>query len=97
MFKPRKVGWLDQGRRLCEGGGNCVKHLKRGWNRKEGRGNKNLKKGGGGKLGQEVGALKRGGWNPITNYDTIISPGQDQEDAVSKILVSGYEYNKLKI
>ena len=36
-------------------------------------------------------------FNPLPNYDTIISPGQDQEDAVSKILVSGYEYGKLKI
>ena len=41
------------------GGGNCLKYLKRGWNRKEGRGNKDFKKRG--KLGQGVGALKRGG------------------------------------
>ena len=47
MFKPRKVGWLDWGRRgLHEGGGNCLKYLKRGWNRKDGRGNKDLKEGG---------------------------------------------------
>ena len=45
---------------LCEGGGNCLKYLKRGWNGKEGKGHKDLKKGGGGKLGQEAGALKRG-------------------------------------
>ena len=43
---------------MREGGGNCVKYLKRGWNRKEGRGNKDFKKGD--KLGQGVGALKRG-------------------------------------
>ena len=43
-----------------------LKYLKREWNRKKGRGNKDLKKGGG-KLGQVVGALK-GGWNPLTNY-----------------------------
>ena len=41
------------------GVGDCLKYLKRGWNRKEGRGNKHFKKGGG-KLGQGVGALKRG-------------------------------------
>ena len=41
---------------LREGGGNCRKYLKRGWNRKEGRGNKDFKKGS--KLGQGVGALK---------------------------------------
>ena len=44
---------------MCEGGWNCLKYLKKGWNRKEGRGNKDFKKGG--KLGQGVGALKRGG------------------------------------
>ena len=40
---------------------NCLKYLEKGWNRKEGRGDKDLKKrGGGGKLGQVVGSLKRG-------------------------------------
>ena len=52
---------------MREGGGNCLKYLKKGWNRKEGRETKILKVGG--KLGQEVGALKRGGsWKPLTNY-----------------------------
>ena len=37
---------------------NCLKYLKRGWNRKEWRGNKDLKKVG--KLGQGMGALKGG-------------------------------------
>ena len=54
-----------------KGGGNCLKHLKRGWNRKEGRGNKDFKKGGG-QAGSRVGFLKKGrgggGWNPLTNY-----------------------------
>ena len=46
---------------LREHGGDCLKYLKSGWNRKEGRGNKDLKNGGGGgKLGQGVDALKRG-------------------------------------
>ena len=41
---------------------NCLKYLEKGWNRKEGRGDKDLKKRGGGcKLGQVVGSLKRGG------------------------------------
>ena len=39
--------------------GNCLKYLKKGWNRKEGKVNKDFKKGG--KLDQGVGALKRGG------------------------------------
>ena len=47
-----------------EGGGNCLKYIKRGWNRKEGRGNKDFKKGA--KLGKGVGALRGG--NLLTNY-----------------------------
>ena len=55
-----KVGVSDLGRAgLHECGWNCLKYLKRGWNRNKGRGNKHFKKGG--KLGQEVGALKRAG------------------------------------
>ena len=49
---------------MREGGGNCLKYLKRGWNRKEGRENKYFKKGTGVKLGQRVGALKKGGLEP---------------------------------
>ena len=41
------------------GGGDCLKYLKRGWSRTEGRKNKDFKKGG--KLSQGVGALKKGG------------------------------------
>ena len=68
LFKPRKVGWLDEGRRgLHKGGGNRkVKYLKMGWNRKEGRGNKAFRKRG--KPGQGVGVLKRGGGTPLINY-----------------------------
>ena len=35
---------------MREGRGNCLKYLKRGWNRKEGRGHRDFKKGD--KLGQ---------------------------------------------
>ena len=49
--------------------GNCPKYLKRGGNRKEGKGKKYFKKGGG-KLSQGVGTLKRvGEWNPFMNYN----------------------------
>ena len=51
---------------------NCLKYLKRGWNRKEGRENKDFKNGG--QAGQGMGALKmgRGGvWNPLTNYEGL--------------------------
>ena len=43
---------------MRKGGGNYVKYLKKGCNRREGRGKKFKK--GGGKLGQEAGALKKG-------------------------------------
>ena len=42
---------------------NYLKYLKRGWNRKEGKGNKDFKKGG--KLGQGMGALERGAGIPL--------------------------------
>ena len=66
---------------LREGGKNCLKYIKRGWNRKEERGNKDLKRGGGGGEAAGLGGgggggaggvrgggpRKRGGWNPLTN------------------------------
>ena len=55
---------------MCEGGRNCVKYLKRRWNRKEGRGSKNFKKRG--QAGARGGCLKkRRGWNPLTNYAVL--------------------------
>ena len=60
LFKPRKVGSSDYGRRdLREGGGNCLKYLKRGWNRTEGRGHKDYKKEG--QIGSRGGCLKKVG------------------------------------
>ena len=47
---------------MREGGKNCVKHLKRGWNKKEGRGNKYFKKGG--QAGSRGGSLRNGGHEP---------------------------------
>ena len=47
---------------LHEGGGNCLKYLKREWNRKEGRGNKDFKRGG--QAGSRGGCLKKGGLEP---------------------------------
>ena len=54
---------------MREGGGNSLKYLKRGWNRKEGRGNKDFKKEG--KAGSRCGCLKKeeGDWKPLTNYE----------------------------
>ena len=53
---------LDYGRRgLREGRGNCLKYLKRGWNKKDGRGNKDFKGGGGGGQAESrSGCLKKG-------------------------------------
>ena len=61
---------------------NCVKCLKRGWKRKEGRGNKNFKKGG--KLSQGV-SLKNGGggWNPLTNYDLFRAESQEPVNLIT--------------
>ena len=50
---------------LCECGGNCPKYLKREWNRKQGRENKDFKKGGGGQAESRGGCLKKeGGQEP---------------------------------
>ena len=67
LNQERLVGQIRAGEICGRVGGNCLKYLKRGWNRKEGRAHKDLEKGG--KLGQGVGALKRGSWNSLTNYD----------------------------
>ena len=71
MFVPyqgRLVGSLIKAKGGCEGGGNYLKYLKRGWSRKEGKGNQDLKRRG--KLDQGVGALKKGGgWNPLMSYE----------------------------
>ena len=71
-------GWLDQGRRgLREGGGNCVKYLKRGWNRKDGKGNKDLKKGG--QPGSKGGYLKKGeAGTPLRTMNNFWSVGTTQ-------------------
>ena len=44
---------------LREGGGNCLKYLERGWNRKGGRRHKDFKKGG--QAGSMEQCLKEGG------------------------------------
>ena len=49
---------------MREGGGNYLKYLKRGWNKKEGRRNKDFKSAGG-KLSQGVSALKKGAGTPL--------------------------------
>ena len=49
---------------MREDGGNCPKYVKREWNRKEVKENKDLKKMGGGQTGLRGGCLKRGGLKP---------------------------------
>ena len=48
----------------------CLKYLKKGWSRKEGRETKIFERGN--KLGQEArgGCLKRRAGNPLRNYDS---------------------------
>ena len=43
-----------------EGGGDCLKYLERGWNRKEGRGHKDFKKRRG-QAGSRDGCIKKQG------------------------------------
>ena len=47
---------------LCEGGGDCLKYLKREWNRKDGRKTKILKRGG--QARSMSGCLKKGELEP---------------------------------
>ena len=53
---------------ICQSLEKCLKYLKSGWNRKEGRGNKDFKKGG--QIESRSGYFKGGGggWNPLTNF-----------------------------
>ena len=53
---------VETGHKFCslhEGGENVLKYLKRGWNRKDGSGNKNLKNGGGGQVRLRGGCLEK--------------------------------------
>ena len=70
MFEPRKVGWSDLGTwglREGGGGGETLKYLKRGWNRKERKGNKDFKKGAG-QVRSRGRCFKKGVGGPLTNY-----------------------------
>ena len=59
LNQGRLVGRIKGRRELHQGGRNCVKYLKRGWNRKEGRGNKKFLKGR--QAGSRDGCLKKDG------------------------------------
>ena len=53
------------------GGGNCLKHLQRGWKGKEGRENKDFKKGG--QAGSRGGCQKKvGGGTPLRTLVTFM-------------------------
>ena len=55
---------------MREGGENCLKYLKRGWNRKDRTRSRKFKKMNV-KLCQGLGTLKKGDWKPLTNYATF--------------------------
>ena len=59
---------------MCEGRGNCLKYLKREWNRTAERGHKDFKKGG--QAGSGGGCLKKGGGagTPLQTMDNLILP-----------------------
>ena len=63
LFKPNLYGQIRAAEGCMRVGEKCVKYLKRGWNRREGREKKNFKKEVG-NLGQGVSALKREGLEP---------------------------------
>ena len=71
-------GWCvrlgQEGDCLHEGGGNCLKYLKRWWNRNEGSRNKNLKK---------------GGWNPLINYGSILETDPNLKNYLQFMVGSG--------
>ena len=84
--------WKGEVRRdLREGGGNCLKYLERGWNRKEGRGHKDFKKGG--QTGLRGGCLKKGGggggWNPLTNYEKILPSNNLSQNKTLPLAIIG--------
>ena len=56
--QERLVGWIRAEEICMKVGGNYLKYLKRGWNRKEGRGHKDFKKMGG-QAGSQGGCLKK--------------------------------------
>ena len=70
---------------MLEGGSNCLKYLKRGWNRKEGRGNKDLKKRGEASWVKGWVPKKGGAGTPLrTMHKTCVSsPGA--KNALNKI------------
>ena len=53
-------------------GGNCLKHLKREWNKKDGRGNKDFKEEGEGASWVKRWVPKKEKCNPLTKNDNVI-------------------------
>ena len=68
LNQGRLVGQIRAVGGLRDGGGNCLKYLRRQWNRKEVRGNKDLKKGGTSWVKEWV--LKKGG--AATSSQTMV-------------------------
>ena len=71
-------------RGLREGGGSCLKYLKREWNKKMGGETKILKRGG--KLGQGMGALTMIKLK-LTNYDSVFAVFSAQSSESKKTYV----------
>ena len=82
---------------MREGGRNCLKYLKREWNRKKGREDKDFKNGW--QIGLSGGCLKwgggeEGGWNPLMNYGVIDSHGPKGKVVISRKTKQAYAETK---
>ena len=57
---------------LHDDGGNDMKYLKKGWNRKEGRVDKGFKK-------EQAGSRGWGGWKPLGNCGSVINKNMQRK------------------
>ena len=77
------VGQIRPGGDCVRVGGNCLKYLKRGWNRKAGRETKIVK---GGQAGSSGGCLKKGGaGTPLRTMHTF-STDEKNANAIADLL-----------
>ena len=78
---------------MREGGENCLKYLKMGWNRKEGSGNKDFKKGA--QAGSRGGCLKKGGTGtPLRTMIQFLQSSERSIQSIKKTQIKGVRIRK---